>query len=212
MQSTSLRGRLSRHLVAAAAVATTAGAASADIVWSGIVNLNIPSTTNGLYLNVLTGAYNVDGGGGSTVAGWDVNPWSAATLSFFNPANPTGGVYVRDASTTVGVSNLGFGTVIGEGSTYSSGGAQTTGAFAFNLNSSENLVGFRLFNEDAGTVHYGWMRIELIDTLNGQPRSVVEYAFESTAGASIAAGVVPAPGVLALLGLAGLAGSRRRRG
>ena len=212
MQSTSLRGRLSRHLVAAAAVATTAGAASADIVWSGIVNLNIPSTTNGLYLNVLTGAYNVDGGGGSTVAGWDVNPWSAATLSFFNPANPTGGVYVRDASTTVGVSNLGFGTVIGEGSTYSSGGAQTTGAFAFNLNSSENLVGFRLFNEDAGTVHYGWMRIELIGTLNGQPRSVVEYAFESTAGASIAAGVVPAPGVLALLGLAGLAGSRRRRG
>ena len=212
MQSTSLRGRLSRHLVAAAAVATTAGAASADIVWSGIVNLNIPSTTNGLYLNVLTGAYNVDGGGGSTVAGWDVNPWSAATLSFFNPANPTGGVYVRDASTTVGVSNLCFGTVIGEGSTYSAGGAQTTGAFAFNLNSSENLVGFRLFNEDAGTVHYGWMRIELIDTLNGQPRSVVEYAFESTAGASIAAGVVPAPGVLALLGLAGLAGSRRRRG
>ena len=212
MQSTSLRGRLSRHLVAAAAVATTAGAASADIVWSGIVNLNIPSTTNGLYLNVLTGAYNVDGGGGSTVAGWDVNPWSGGALSFFNPANPTGGVYVRDASTTVGVSNLGFGTVIGEGSTYSSGGAQTTGAFAFNLNSSENLVGFRLFNEDAGTVHYGWMRIELIDTLNGQPRSVVEYAFESTAGASIAAGVVPAPGVLALLGLAGLAGSRRRRG
>ena len=212
MQSTSLRGRLSRHLVAAAAVATTAGAASADIVWSGIVNLNIPSTTRGLYLNVLTGAYNFDGGAGSTVAGWDVNPWSAATLSFFNPANPTGGVYVRDASTTVGVSNLGFGTVIGEGSTYSSGGAQTTGAFAFNLNSSENLVGFRLFNEDAGTVHYGWMRIELSGTLNGQPRSVVEYAFESTAGASIAAGVVPAPGVLALLGLAGLAGSRRRRG
>jgi hypothetical protein len=48
--------------------------------------------------------------------------------------------------------------------------------------------------------------------LNGQPRSVVEYAFESTAGAAIAAGVVPAPGALALLGLAGLAGSRRRRG
>lgn len=212
MQSTSLRGRLSRHLVAAAAVATTAGAASADIVWSGIVNLNIPSTTNGLYLNVLTGAYNVDGGNGGTVPGWDLNPWSSSTLNFFNPANPTGGVYVRDASTASGVSNLAFGTVIGDASTYSAGVAQTTGAFAFNLNSSENLVGFRFLNEDAGTIHYGWMRIELVGTLNGQPRSVVEYAFESTAGASIAAGVVPAPGALALLGLAGLAGSRRRRG
>jgi len=42
-------------------------------------------------------------------------------------------------------------------------------------------------------------------------RTVVDYAYESTAGGSIVAGAVPAPGALALLGVAGLAGSRRRR-
>jgi hypothetical protein len=43
---------------------------------------------------------------------------------------------------------------------------------------------------------------------------VVDFAYESVAGASIAAGdtgVIPAPGALALLGVAGLAGARRRR-
>ena len=44
-------------------------------------------------------------------------------------------------------------------------------------------------------------------------RTVVDFAYESVAGESIAAGNngVPAPGALALLGVAGLAGTRRRR-
>jgi MYXO-CTERM domain-containing protein len=43
-------------------------------------------------------------------------------------------------------------------------------------------------------------------------RTVVDFAYESVAGASIAAGEsIPAPGALALLGVAGLAGARRRR-
>jgi MYXO-CTERM domain-containing protein len=42
-------------------------------------------------------------------------------------------------------------------------------------------------------------------------RTVVDFAYESVAGESIAAGAVPAPGALALLGVAGLAGTRRRR-
>jgi MYXO-CTERM domain-containing protein len=41
-------------------------------------------------------------------------------------------------------------------------------------------------------------------------RTVVDFAYESVAGASIAA-AAPAPGALALLGVAGLAGTRRRR-
>jgi MYXO-CTERM domain-containing protein len=41
---------------------------------------------------------------------------------------------------------------------------------------------------------------------------VVDYAYENVANTSIAvgAGIVPAPGAIALLGLAGLAGRRRR--
>jgi MYXO-CTERM domain-containing protein len=40
-------------------------------------------------------------------------------------------------------------------------------------------------------------------------RTVVDFAYESVAGESIT--VTPAPGALALLGVAGLAGTRRRR-
>ena len=218
-----IANRLNAHFAACAtgAVAVLGGAssASAQIAWSGIINQNIPSTTNGLYLNVVdyflsggVSGWNTDGGGGATVPGWDVNPWSATTLNFFNPTQPAGGVYMRVDTAVAGVSNLAFNTTIGDGALWSQGVAQTTGSNPFNLNSSENLVGFRFFNEAGGTIHYGWMRIELAGTLAAQPRALVEFAFELTPGASIGAGVIPAPGAIALLGLAGLAGSRRRRG
>jgi nitrate reductase gamma subunit len=75
-----------------------------------------------------------------------------------------------------------------------------------------NLVGFRFVNEATGQTHYGWMRILLGGAgLAAQPRSIIEYAFESSAGVGIGAGViVPAPGAIALLGLAGLVSRRRR--
>jgi hypothetical protein len=218
------KSRVTRALgasAAAAAAVTGAGMvgntpeAQAEIVWSGIVNLNIPSTTNGLYLNVVTGANNLPGStGGSTVPGWDVNPWSSSTLNFFNPSNPTGGVYVRTDPAVAGVSNLTPGFTVGGSSLYSSGVAQTTGSNPFVLNSSNNLVGFRFQNEaNANQVHYGWMRISLSGTLAVQPRALVEYAYENVAGQSIQAGAVPEPGTLGLLamGAAGLVVSRRRR-
>jgi MYXO-CTERM domain-containing protein len=46
---------------------------------------------------------------------------------------------------------------------------------------------------------------------NAPTRTVVDFGYESVAGVSIEAGAVPAPGALALLGVAGLAGKRRRR-
>jgi MYXO-CTERM domain-containing protein len=41
-------------------------------------------------------------------------------------------------------------------------------------------------------------------------RWMMGFAYESTAGAAITTGVIPAPGAVALLGLAGVAGRRRR--
>ncbi|MBI1302212.1 MAG: hypothetical protein GC172_00205 [Phycisphaera sp.] len=206
-----LSNRLAKHFGAAAAAAVVVGSANAAIVWSGLVNIEIASTTNGLYLNVITGANNMPGStGGATVPGWDINPWSSTGLSFFNPSNPTGGVYVRTSAAVAGVSNLAAGTEIGATSLYTAGAAQTTGTNPFNLNSSSNIVGFRFFNEASSTIHYGWFRVSLAGTLSAQPRTLVEYAYESQAGVSIQAGAIPAPGAIALLGLAGLAGRRRR--
>lgn len=195
--------RLHMHLAAAAAVAAgLAGAsASAEIVHFANQNRIINSDFNGLYLNVLTGAYNTTGGGGATVTGgWHINPYGSTGLSWFqNAVNSVG--YVQSAGA---LSNLAAGTAIGASSSF--GGAGTSANLTLN---GTSIVGFR-FNVGTAT-HYGWFRIALAGTYGGQPRSIVEWAYENTAGASINAGAVPAPGALALLGLAGFAGSRRRR-
>lgn len=209
-----LKNRLDAHFASAAAVAVGAAvlgaahSADAGIVWSGVVNINIPSTIDGVYLNVLTGQ---TGSSGSSVSGWDVNPYGGSSLTFFSP---TGGGYVRGlGSSSTLVDNLAFGTAIGAGASfnYGSGSVETAGATAMNLNSSENLIGFRFVNEATGLTHYGWMRIQFTGTSFSQPRAIVEYAYESTAGQSIQAGIIPAPGALALLGVAGLMARRRRR-
>ena len=211
---TSLSSRLDSRLAAYAAVATAALAApalptaDAVIVHSGTVNINIPSTTAGIYLNVVTGVFGTAPAG---VSGWDVNPWGSTNLSMFNPATPAGGVYVGSA----GYFNLTMGTLISAASTYSSGTLSATSPNPLQFNSSNNLIGFRFTNEATGIVNYGWMRISLSGTSGSQPRAIVEYAYENT-GAGIGAGVVPEPSTYALFsvvaaGALGLRAWRRRK-
>ncbi len=208
-----IKNRLNAHFAACAVVAASAGVmgaaheADAAIVWSGLVNITIPSNVDGVYMNVLTGQTGTSGG---AVTGWDINPYGATTLQFFGA---TGGGFVRGlGSSGTLVDNLAQGTLINASQSFGNGNAETTGATAFNAGSMSNLVGFRFVNEATGQTHYGWMRILLGGAgLASQPRAIIEYAYESVAGAGIGAGVIiPAPGAIALLGLAGLVSRRRR--
>lgn len=210
--------RLDAHFVACAAAAGAAvvgGVQKADaaIVHSGTVNLAIASTTNGLYLNVVTGAINEPGNtAGSTVPGWDVNPWSSSTLNYFSPGAPAGGAYVQRTGGGA-TANLAPNTVIGPASVFGSSGANIAGNEPHVLNSADNIVGFRFQNEANGNAtHYGWFRVSLSTALNAQPRVMVEYAYNDVAGEPIGAGQIPAPGSLALLalGAVGVAGRRRK--
>jgi len=195
-------------LAAGAGLFLAASQAQAVPVFSGPVNLAIPASTNGLYLNVLDGTNNLPGSTvGGTVPGWDINLWGSTFLSFFTltaMAANHGYVGVGGA-----VARLTLGTSIGAASTFI-GGTSTPLASTWNLNSSDNYVGFRFLNEGNGQVHYGYMQIALgANTFTG--RSIVGYAYENVPGASIT--VVPEPGTYALmgLGLAGLLLATRRR-
>jgi len=181
--------------------------AEAAIVHNAAANLTIASTTNGLYLDVVTGAIN-EPGNTAGFPGWDINPYSSFGLSYFGTSNPGGGTYVLRTGGGA-TANLPLGTLIGPGSSYGASAASTTGAEPHVLNSADNLVGFRFFNEAAQCVQYGWFRVSLSGTLSSQPRTLVEYAYEDVCGAGIQAGV-PEPGSLALLAL-GAAGLIRRR-
>jgi MYXO-CTERM domain-containing protein len=204
--------KLDKHFVAAAAATVVASGAQAAIVYSGVVNIAIPLNIDGVYMNLVTGA---TGTSGSSTAGWDINPYSSSGLFWFAPSSPAAshGLVRGLGSSATLVDNL-FGSDYLIGATgspapnYGTGGNETTGATAFIFNSSDNIVGLRFFNEATGQINYGWMRLSLSEAFN-TTRSVVEYAYEDS-GSGIVAGAIPSPGVLAVLGLAGLAGRRRR--
>ena len=208
-----LSNRLAKHFAAAAAVTVVAGAANAAVVYSGIVNFVCAVDIDGCYINVQTNT--LSNGPGTGVPGWDVNPYSSGGgMNFFNS---TGGGQMRYPGVTTGpAGNLALGTAIGATGSYNTATTGVVfGSAAGNWQySAENIIGFR-FVAAAGTTHYGWMRFLMGaagSSGTSMTRTVVDYGWESVAGTSIAAGagIIPAPGAIALLGLAGLAGRRRR--
>lgn len=208
-----ISNRLVKHAAIAASVAAAASA-NAAIVYSGVVNFACAIDIDGTYINVETAQ--LTNGPGAGVPGWDVNPYRSSSGSGMNFFSPTGGGMVSASSGVGPALNLAAGTVIGSTSNFSS----STSTIPFGASAGQwqyganNLVGFR-FVSSAGTTHYGWMRFLMgTQPVSGNlvTRTVVDFAYESVAGASIAAGEsIPAPGALALLGVAGLAGARRRR-
>ena len=111
-----LSNRLAKHFAAAAAASVVAGAANAAIVHWADANLLVPATIDGLYINVET---RQTGSAGSAVAGWDINPYSATSLTWFNA---TGTGMMRYPGVTTGsAGNLALGTAVGATGSFGSG-------------------------------------------------------------------------------------------
>ena len=197
-----ISNRFEKHIVAAATVAMTAAAANAGLVtWNA--NLVIPNNIDGQYINVET---QVAGSAAGNVAGWDLNPYGTSTtaMSWFAAAAPSGCVTgLGQGGTTIAVASLSGGTLVSSASTFgNTASSVTAGGWVLN---SANYFGFRFVGADAGT-HYGWGIMTVGATMG--VRTLTSVTFETTAGASVV--VAPAPGALALLGLAGFASRRRR--
>ncbi|MBM4099343.1 MAG: hypothetical protein FJ260_05225, partial [Planctomycetes bacterium] len=69
--------RLGRHFAAALTTAVAASA-TAGVQYTPTF-LPVPANSDGIYINVQTGA---TGTAGSAVAGWDLNPYGAAALQW----------------------------------------------------------------------------------------------------------------------------------
>ncbi len=198
----SISHRLNKHfaLAAVATAAMTAVAANASVVnWNS--NLVIPG--EGLYINVETQAYSSDR---DLVAGYDIYPFFFQDLYWFSPDNDLPS-YANIWPGVGGVSNLPNGTLVDGFSDYNSGGSSKFyGIGAWVLNSANNF-GFRFLASD-NMIHYGYG----IMTVGASKYecTLTSVFYESDAGVGITVGPVPAPGALALLGLAGFAGRRRR--
>jgi hypothetical protein len=218
----SLLGRLDGHFgrCAALAAAGVGGGmiaapqnADASIIYSGVISLPIQPTINGLYLNLATypapGSINEPGNtGGSTVPGWDINPYIGTGQPVFYGAAPNYN-FVPDASISTKVAALSFGALIDITTATGTGQTGNNGSL-FPTSGPGAYYGFRFRNEALGNqVENGWARVTVPST--GTPGTLFEYAYENT-GASITAGAVPEPGSISLLalGAVGLLARRRR--
>jgi hypothetical protein len=198
------------------ALAGWAPMAQAVVVVSPAANLAVPLTTQGIYINVVSGVSNVAPG---SAPGWDINPWGSATstsaLNFFNATLPAGtlpasGSYV--VSIAGQTANLAPGTVIGAATPlFGSGQATTTAATSPWVLNATNYFGFR-FGGDDGLLHYGYGTMIVGATL--QTRTVGSLYYEDVAGAAITVSAVPelSTGTMLLAGaaLGGFALRRKR--
>ena len=186
-----------------------APAVHAAYVYSGVVSINIPSTADGLFLDLNTGSF---GSSRDAVAGWDLNIYGVGTMVLAGQGDF--GFMAAGGSSESLVDNLDFMTDIGSGASFASGpvGIETSGSAAFNFNSSQNLFGFRFRNSGNEGYSYGWMRLQLAGSDFGQPKAIFEYLWHTEPESWASAGLIPAPGALALLAaMPGLLDRRRRR-
>lgn len=176
-----LGGRLASHfaLCGVAVVGVAAASASADVVFY-TPNWTIPANIDGLYINVETQATGTAGG---AVPGWDINPYSATALTWFNA---TGTGMLRFPGVTTGsAGSLAVDTPVGPTGSYGSGSVVVgTAPGNWRLN-SDNYFGFR-FVGSSGQTHYGWGKMSVGSAIT--TRTITEIAFESIPGLPINVG------------------------
>ncbi|MBM4110776.1 MAG: hypothetical protein FJ254_05380 [Phycisphaerae bacterium] len=173
--------KLELHFAAAAALCL-AGAASADVVAWENCNLVIPANIDGLYINVET---QTTGTAGSAVAGWDINPYGATALTWWNAAGT--GMMRFPGVVTGSAGNLADGTVVGPTGSFGSG-TVTVGANPGNwVLNSVNKFGFRFVGSDGGT-HYGWGTFQIGAAINGADRTITNLYYETIPLTSVTVG------------------------
>jgi len=183
--------------------------ASAAVVYSGILNHPVPVTNQGTVVNLITGV--VQNGPASGVIGWDVNPYGTSANNVALLASASTGIMRNpDAGTSTFRTNLALGTVVAPSAFFYGNSAAVIGTSVGQwLANSEGYFGLKFINESTGATHYGFMALRI--GANATDRTIVGFAYETTAGtAIIVTPIIPAPAA-GLIALGAGFGARRRR-
>ena len=207
---------ISKKLIAILASLTVAHSAQAVITYSGIQDISIPTSFNGIYID-FTDPNDATMFATSTTApaDWDLNFFFGGAAIGSTPdllvASDTGLVNsnVENYPQTV---IIGDGS--GDGETFVSTFNGSTNHMGTGTNQFENNVegymGFQISDGSTG-YYYGWMRVTLRD--DGSPGTIHDWAWD-TSGNPIQVGVfIPEPHVpvLTAFGLGFLMLRRRRK-
>ncbi len=197
--------RLAAYAAAGAAIVTaTAPGAEAAVVYSGPVSIAVPATTEGVYLDLVTGAASA-----TAFAGYDFNPYAYFTGDLYFYTGSGDGVV---GSTGAATSETPLVSTVSSSSSFLTGIIDGTN---FDETGTE-YAGIEFQNDTTGATNYGWVELATTGT-TGFPASIVGYAYDNAGGAIVVGQTtsVPEPGTTAALGLGalslGAAGVRRWR-
>lgn len=163
------------------------GTSPAAIIYSGLEDIAIPTTFDGIYLDIESGFTS-----NSEFAGWDFNPFfggvGVANGPDFQPARTgTGNVdpIVRyDVGDTIGGSLL-YSTDYGGSDSHLGAGSDQFGI------GQEGYLAFRLITNGGLSTYYGWVRV--IFTANTGGALIKDWAYEDSGGPLVAGRVHQEP-------------------
>ena len=195
--------------IASLASVTFPGTAHAALIYSGVQNVAVPlSGIDGTYLRISDGTVS-----GTLPANYDTEPW-------LNPVFGGSWIYnsplLRPVITGIDqIVNLAAGTVINAGGNFVGDASASTSHVGPAANQFQigtpGYLGFVFETSVGGPDYYGWAQVIINNAGAG---SIVDWAYDNTAGTSIMAGQiapVPEPAAIAIGLLCLGAGSIRRR-
>lgn len=185
-------------------------AANAAIIYSGLQNIAIPTTFDGVYINIDNAATS-----STTITGWDINPFfggaGIANSAAFQPART--GTANDDP-----VLNFAAGDLISSTLNFSSGFGGSGDPVSYLGNSpgqfavgQEGYLGFRFTTDSSDGPYFGWMRV--LFTADSPGGMIKDWSYDNTGAAiTIPAAATPEPsrGLLLLLGCLTACFRRRR--
>ncbi len=195
-----MRHLTSSFLAGAIILAGSAGTAGAAVIAFIDEDIEIPTTYEGVSLNLETGEFGMAAAG---LAGADLNfIWGGRGVTNDadqTVATPTWQPVRSGTGNTDPIEALGIGTEVGPSSVTSTGFGGSANHFASFASGTRQFLGYTLVLEDS-TVAYGWAEVTLRD--DNLPGVIHRWAYEDT-GAPIAVAEIPEPSqaFLAALGL-----------